>query len=76
MSSNELWSEKNLEGRWRKYTYEEILLRDNTNLDIIWLKDDSFIDIEKLPKPEILIDEIVMNLESALASFRVIKDSI
>ena len=75
-NSNELWSEDNDEGRWRKYTYEEILLRDNTNLDIIWLKDDSFIDIENLPEPEVLIDEIVMNLESALASFRVIKESI
>ncbi|WP_456375104.1 type I restriction-modification system subunit M [Methanocaldococcus sp.] len=75
-SSNELWSEDNLKGRWRKYSYDEILLRDNTNLDITWLKDDNLIDVENLPEPEVLIDEIVMNLESALASFRVIKDSL
>ena len=24
-------------GRWRKFTYEEILARDRTSLDIIWL---------------------------------------
>ena len=29
------------EGRWRKYTYEEILQREKTSLDIKWLKDDT-----------------------------------
>ena len=36
----ETWSESNPEGRWRKYTYEEILQREKTSLDIKWLKDD------------------------------------
>jgi probable type I restriction enzyme bthVORF4518P M protein len=26
------------EGRWRKYTVEEILTRDKTSLDITWIK--------------------------------------
>ncbi|MBR5549759.1 MAG: N-6 DNA methylase, partial [Kiritimatiellae bacterium] len=37
----EIWSESNPEGRWRKFTYEEILARPKTNLDFKWLKDDA-----------------------------------
>ena len=36
----ETWSESNPEGRWRKYSYGEILQREKTFLDIKWLKDD------------------------------------
>ncbi len=34
---NETYSPENPVGRWRKFTYEEILARDRTSLDIIWL---------------------------------------
>ena len=34
----ETYSADNLDGRWRKYTYEEITARDKTSLDITWLK--------------------------------------
>ena len=34
----ETWSEENPEGRWRKYSYDEILKRDKTSLDISWIK--------------------------------------
>ncbi len=37
----ETYSEENPNGRWRKFTYEEILARDNTSLDITWIKSDS-----------------------------------
>ncbi|RDC62368.1 class I SAM-dependent DNA methyltransferase [Adhaeribacter pallidiroseus] len=72
----ETWNSETENGRWRKYSYEEIIKRDKTNLDIIWLKDDNLIDLENLPEPDILIDEIIENIESALASFRTIKESI
>ena len=37
----ETWdAEKNPEGRWRKFSYAEIIERDGTNLDFKWLKDD------------------------------------
>lgn len=65
---------ENPEGRWRKYTYEELIARDKTNLDITWLKDENLIDLENLPEPETLIDEIIENIQSALDSFRTIKD--
>jgi type I restriction enzyme M protein len=61
-----------LEGRWRKFTYEEIIARDKTSLDIIWLKDKSLADLDNLPDPDILAEEIVENLESALDGFKAI----
>lgn len=72
----ESWSADNLNDRWRKYSYEEIIERDKTNLDIFWLKDDNLIDLDNLPDPEVLIDDIIENIESALANFRTIKDSL
>ncbi|WP_421946380.1 N-6 DNA methylase [Phaeodactylibacter xiamenensis] len=66
----ETWSEENKDGRWRKYSYEEVLARDKTSLDIFWLRDDSMIDLDNLPEPEDLAQEIVENIESALESFR------
>lgn len=72
----ETWSEVNPEGRWRKFTYEEILARDKTNLDIFWLKDKSLTDLENLPNPDILASEIIENLESGLSSFREIMETL
>ena len=58
------------EGRWRKYTYDEIVSRDKTNLDIFWLKDKSLADLDNLPDPDLLAGEIIENLEAGLASFQ------
>ncbi|MCP4428774.1 MAG: SAM-dependent DNA methyltransferase, partial [Chloroflexi bacterium] len=63
-------AETNVNGRWRKYTYDEINGRDKTSLDIFWLKDQSLADLDNLPEPDILAEEIVENLEAGLASFR------
>ena len=72
----ETWSQENPEGRWRKFSYEEILARDKTNLDIFWLKDQSLTDLDNLPDPDILANEIIENLESGLNSFREIMETI
>jgi len=74
--TDELWSEENTKGRWREYNIEKLKLRDNTNLDITWLKDDSLIDLDNLPEPEILLDEIIENMESSLNSFRLIRGNL
>jgi hypothetical protein len=58
------------EGRWGKFTYEEIIARDETSLDITWLKDKSLADLDNLPDPDVLAEEIAENVESALGSFR------
>ncbi|MCB9167785.1 MAG: SAM-dependent DNA methyltransferase [Flavobacteriales bacterium] len=66
------WSEKKPDGRWRKYTYDEIMARDKASLDIFWLRDDSLEDSANLPEPGILAAEIVEDLEAALEQFRAI----
>ncbi len=68
----ETWNEASPEGRWRKYSYGEIIARDKTSLDITWLKDKSLADLDNLPDPDVLAEEIVENLESALDGFRAI----
>jgi len=67
----ETWNEdKNPEGRWRKYQYKEIAARDKTSLDIFWLKDKSLADLDNLPDPADLADDIIENIEAGLQSFR------
>jgi len=56
--------------RFRKFTYEEVIARDKTSLDIIWLKDESLSDLENLPDPDLLAEEIIENLEAGLNSFK------
>jgi len=60
------------EGRWRRFTYDEIIARDKTSLDITWIKDKSLADLDNLPDPDELAEEIVENLEAGLESFRTI----
>ena len=60
------------EGRFRKFSYDEIIARDKTSLDITWLKDKSLADLDNLPDPDVLALEIVENLEAGLESFRAI----
>jgi len=66
-------NEKNPEGRWRKFTYDEILARDKTSLDITWIKDKSLTDLDNLPDPDVLALEIIENLEAGIESFREIQ---
>src|SRR5450759_2567825 len=61
------WDEKkNPEGRWRVFTYEELVARDKCSLDIFWLKDESLEDSSKLPDPHVLAADIAEDLRSAL----------
>ena len=67
----ESWNETaNPEGRWRKFSYEHMIARDKTSLDIFWLKDKSLADLDNLPEPDELALEIIENLEAGLNSFR------
>jgi len=65
-------AEKNPEGRWRKFGYDEIIARDKTSLDITWLKDKSLADLDNLPDPDELALDIVENIEAGLESFKAI----
>ena len=67
----ETWHpETNPEGRWRKFTYDEIVGRDKTSLDIFWLRDKSLADLDNLPDPDVLANDIIENLEAAVESFK------
>ncbi len=55
--------------RFKRFPYEELALRDQVNLDIIWLKDTSQLDADDLPDPDLLAAEIIEELKAALAEF-------
>jgi len=65
------WSEKkNPNGRWRCFDIKEILERDKTNLDIFWIKDESLEDIDSLPEPDVIANELVDELQTALEQLK------
>ncbi|EQD61944.1 type I restriction-modification system, M subunit, partial [mine drainage metagenome] len=66
------WSTDTPEGRWRAYSYDELIARDKASLDIFWLRDDSLAESDNLPAPEVIAQEIVDDLEAALEQFRLI----
>ena len=68
----ETWSADTPDGRWRAYSYDELIARDKTSLDIFWLKDESLADSDNLPEPAVIAQEIVEDLQAALEQFRLI----
>ena len=48
----------------------DMCARDKTSLDIFWLKDKSLTDLDNLPEPDELAEEIIEDLEAGLNSFR------
>jgi type I restriction enzyme M protein len=63
-------SEADPEGRWRKYTREELIARDKASHNVFWLKDKSLTDLDNLPEPEELAEETIENSEAGLASLK------
>ncbi len=62
--------------RFKSFSYDELIKRDKTSLDIFWLKDESIEDSENLPEPGILAKEIMENLEAALEQFNSIMEGL
>ena len=62
--------------RFRSFSYEDLIGRDKTNLDIFWLKDDDLEDVDSLPAPDILAAEIVENLQEALTHFQEVAEEL
>lgn len=56
--------------RFKHFSYADLVARDKASLDIFWLKDDSLDNLDDLPPPDVLQQEIIEHLEAALASFR------
>ena len=61
------WSDATPDGRWRSYSYDEIVARDKLSMDLFWLRDESLEDSASLPEPHLLAQEIADDLRSALA---------
>ena len=68
----ETWGEDTPDGRWRALSRKELLQRDKASLDVFWIKDASMTDLDNLPEPEVLVEEIVEHLRSALSNFEAI----
>ena len=64
----ETYSSENPNGRWRKFTYEEVLSRDKTSLDITWMKSDSGTDDYTLAELLDQIKEKSANIAKAVAA--------
>jgi type I restriction enzyme M protein len=62
--------------RFMRFTYDELIKRDKVNLDLIWLRDESLEDTDNLPPPEVIAQEIIEDLEAALAEFAAIAQSV
>jgi type I restriction enzyme M protein len=67
------WSEENLSGRWRSFTYDELVQRDKASLDIFWLRDESLEDAANLPEPDEIAAEIIEDLRAALEQLEAIQ---
>ena len=63
------WSPDNPTGRWRPFTYDELLQRDKVSLDIFWLKDESLEESAGLTDPDLIAAEIAEDLRAALEEF-------
>ncbi len=63
----ETYSEENPNGRWRRFTIEDILARDKTSLDITWTKSDSGTDDYTLAELLDMIKEKSSNIAKAVA---------
>jgi len=63
------------EGRFRKFTREEIAKRGE-NLDIAWLKDEGHTNADDLPAPDEVAAEIISNLRLALNEIEALQASL
>jgi len=62
--------------RFKKFAYDDLLQRDKVSLDITWLRDESLEDMDNLPPPEVIAQEIVEDLQAALVEFEAIAASL
>jgi type I restriction enzyme M protein len=62
--------------RFKRFTYDELLARDKVSLDLVWLRDESLEDLENLPPPDVIAQEIVEDLEAALAEFSAVAEAL
>jgi len=52
--SAENFAERKESERFRRFTYDELIHRDKTSFDLIWLRDESLEDMDNLPAPDVI----------------------
>jgi len=62
--------------RFRPFTYDELIGRDKTNLDIVLVRDSSVDDADSLLPPEVIVREIAEDLEAALSEIAAIAEGL
>ncbi|MBB5111952.1 type I restriction enzyme M protein [Micromonospora echinospora] len=62
--------------RFRCFDYDELIARDKINLDITWMKDPALDDANDLLPPAVIAQEIVEDLQAALAEFAAIAETL
>ncbi len=62
--------------RFKSFTYDDQLKRDQVNQEIFWLKDEALEESANLPSPEVISQEISDDLESALEQFATIAEDL
>jgi type I restriction enzyme M protein len=62
--------------RFRPFSYDELIARDKVNLDLSWLRDPSLDGADELLPPEVIAQEIVEDLQVALAEFSVVAEAL
>ena len=69
-------AESNPDGRWRKFTYDEVLGRDKTSLDITWIKQGEESEDLSLPELISIIKEKSNNITEAVAELETLLDNL
>ncbi|MEG0107832.1 MAG: N-6 DNA methylase [Lachnospiraceae bacterium] len=66
----ETYLDENTGGRWRKYSYEEILARDKTSLDLTWIRSGEAVDDRTLSELLEEIEEKATNITDAVNALK------
>jgi len=66
----ETYTAENTNGRWRKYSYEEIIARDKTSLDLSWIKSGEDTIDYSLTELVAMMEEKSNNISSAVSELQ------
>ncbi len=69
------WTQKNPQGRWRRFEWDALLRGDHGGTDLTWLRsEEAKAAGEALPSPQALATQITANLLTALERFQKVSD--
>ena len=72
----ETYSEENPNGRWRKYSFDELIARDKTSLDITWIRAGEETVDYSLAELMSIMEEKATNIAEAMSKLKEIINTI